>query len=142
LRGANSRVWVVLGDGECQEGQIWETAMLASRYQTDNLHAVVDVNGFQECRWPPPHRPSAPPVDNLAERWKAFGWQVWTVGGHDHRDLCRVLAAAAAASTQPSVVLALSRKGKGFPLIEANPLRFHCTTVTDAEHATLLRSLP
>jgi transketolase len=141
IGGASSHVWVVLGDGECQEGQVWEAAMLASRCRIGNLHAVVDVNGYQECQWPAPHPPNTPPVDNLAQRWQSFGWQVWTVDGHDHSELCRVFAAATAASTQPGVVLAQSRKGKGFPLIEANPLRFHCTSVTDDEHAMLLGTL-
>jgi transketolase len=141
VHAAGSHVWVVLGDGECQEGQVWETAMLASRYRAGNLHAVVDVNGFQECGWPPPHRSNAPPVDNLAQRWKSFGWRVWTVDGHDHRKLCRVFTAATVASARPTVVLARSRKGKGFSLIEANPLRFHCTTVTNQEHAALLETL-
>ena len=141
VRDAGRHVWVVLGDGECQEGQVWETAMLASRYRAGNLHAVVDVNGFQECGWPAPHPPDTPPVDNLAQRWKSFGWRVWNVDGHDHRKLCRVLAAAGAVSTRPTVVLSRSRKGKGAPLIEADPLRFHCTSVTDSEHAVLLGSL-
>jgi transketolase len=141
VRDADRHVWVVLGDGECQEGQVWETAMLASRYRVGNLHAVVDLNGFQECGWPAPHPPNTPPVDNLARRWESFGWRVWHVDGHDHRSLCRVFGAAAAVSACPTVVLSRSRKGKGFPLIEAHPLRFHCTTVTDEEHAVLLECL-
>jgi transketolase len=141
LRDADRHVWVVLGDGECQEGQVWETAMLASRCRVGNLHAVIDVNGFQECAWPAPHPPGTPPVDDLAQRWESFGWRVWNVDGHDYRRLCRVFAAATTVSACPTAVLARSRKGKGFPLIEADPLRFHCTTVTDEEHAVLLGSL-
>jgi transketolase len=141
LRTADRHVWVVLGDGECQEGQVWEAAMLASRYGAGNLHAVIDVNGFQECSWPAPHPWDTPPVDDLAQRWKAFGWRVWNVDGHDHQKLCRVFAAANAVSTRPTVIMSRSRKGKGVPVIEADPVRFHCTRVTDAEHALLLGSL-
>lgn len=141
MRGEDRHVWVVLGDGECQEGQVWEAAMLASRYGVGNLHAVVDVNGFQECAWPVPYPPNTPPVDNLTGRWESFGWRVHSVDGHDHRRLCRVFTAASAVPTGPTVVLSRSRKGKGFPLIEADPLRFHCTTVTDSEQATLLGCL-
>lgn len=141
VHGADRHVWVVLGDGECQEGQVWESAMLASRYRVGNLHAVVDVNGFQECGWPPPYPPDTPPVDNLAQRWASFGWRVWSVDGHDHQRLYRVFAAATGDSAGPTVVLSRSRKGNGFPLIEADPLRFHCTTVTDEEHAVLLDCL-
>jgi transketolase len=136
LRSAKRHVWVVLGDGECQEGEVWEAAMLAARHRVDNLHAVVDVNGFQECSWPP-YQPVTPPVENMAARWEAFGWRVLHADGHDYPQLLRTFRLATATIGCPAVVLARCRKGKGFPLIENDPVRFHCTSVTAAEQDRL-----
>ena len=146
------RTWVVLGDGECQEGQIWEAAMLAAQQQLGHLHAVIDHNRFQEWGWSPPagHREPreaqapAPPVVELAAKWRAFGWRVLEVDGHDLDALERTFAQAASSQPfdPPSVVIAHTVKGKGVPLVEQDPARFHCATVTAAEHQTLLASLP
>jgi transketolase len=135
LRDAGARVWVVLGDGECQEGQVWEAAMLAAQLGAGNLRAVIDHNRFQEWGW----RDAAPPVDQLADKWRAFGWRVREVDGHD-------LAALEAAVTDgdgdgPSLLIAHTIKGKGVPLVEAAPGRFHCDAVTADEHAAIVRSL-
>lgn len=139
LRGTGSRVWVVLGDGECQEGQVWETAMLAARVEAESLVAVVDVNGFQEWGWSASLAPD--PVPDIARKWAAFGWNVIEVDGHDHEALAAAYDEAAANVGAPSVILARTTKGKGVPLIERDPVRFHCTTVTDLEHAEIVRSL-
>ena len=137
LRARGPQVWVVLGDGECQEGQVWEAAMMASRYRVGNLHAVVDANGFQECAAPQLNGSGAPPVDSLAERWEAFGWRTRSVDGHDHDALAACLAEAGEPSRQPSLVVAHTVKGRGFPLIERDPLRFHCAALSPAEYAEL-----
>ena len=140
LRGRGPRIWVILGDGECQEGQVWEAALLAARLAADNLIAVVDANGFQEWGWS--RSPGArEPVPDLAGKWQAFGWRVLEVDGHDHEALAATFAAATAADGRPAMVLTRTVKGKGVPLVEADPVRFHCTTVTDLEHAEILRSL-
>lgn len=140
VQATDQQVWVVLGDGECQEGQIWEAAMLAAQLQLGNLHVVVDHNRFQEWGW---RRPATgaqpPPIDQLADKWRAFGWRVLEVDGHDFDALERSLGAACSAG--PSVVIAHTIKGKGVALIEADPMRFHCDAVTAAEHAAIVRSL-
>jgi transketolase len=139
LRGRGSRVWVVLGDGECQEGQVWETALLAARVEAENLVAVIDVNGFQEWGWNASAVPD--PIPEIRRKWAAFGWGVLEVDGHDHDALVSAYAVASAAIGQPTVILAQTIKGKGVPLAERDPVRFHCTTVTDVEHAEMVRSL-
>jgi transketolase len=139
LRGTGPRVWVILGDGECQEGQVWETAMLAARYGVDNVTAIVDVNGFQECGWTPPLDPA--PVPALDAKLTAFGWHVLTVDGHDHDALARTYAAATRIGGRPTAILARTVKGKSVPCVEADPVRYHCTTVTAAEHAAMLQGL-
>jgi transketolase len=140
LRGTGARAWVVLGDGECQEGQVWEAAMLAARYRVERLHAVVDANLYQEWGWSQsPETTSAHPVEDLAMKWAAFGWRVLEVNGHDHEALAATFEDAMSTSGQPSVVIAHTTKGKGFAQIEADPIRFHCATVSDEEHQELIR---
>jgi transketolase len=129
----NSRhVWVILGDGECQEGQIWEAAMLASRYKVANLHAVVDANGSQECGWA--HDPTLvqQPLPDAKAKWKAFGWRVTTVDGHNHRSLRRSIKAAVR-SDIPTVLLARTIKGRGVSALEKTQL--HCGQLSDVEYA-------
>ncbi|HEY0193998.1 MAG TPA: transketolase [Kofleriaceae bacterium] len=135
-RGTGQQVWVVLGDGECQEGQIWEAAMLAAQTGASNLHAVVDHNRFQEWGWA-----AGPPIDQLADKWRAFGWRVIEVDGHDLAALERVVGAPRDDATGPSVIIAHTIKCKGVPLIEAAPARFHCDAATADEHAEIVRSL-
>lgn len=134
-----TRVWVVLGDGECQEGQVWEAAMLAARLSVPNLNAIVDANGFQEWGWTQDTARSAPPVERLDDKWRAFGWQVLHADGHDHDQLVAKLATAAA-FREPTVIIAHTTKGRGFAMAESDPIRFHCTTLDADDHARLLKS--
>ncbi|MDY7091523.1 MAG: 1-deoxy-D-xylulose-5-phosphate synthase N-terminal domain-containing protein [Acidobacteriota bacterium] len=138
------QVWVVLGDGECQEGQVWEAAMLAARLGLTNLTAVIDANGYQEYGWAPQGDPC--PVPDLPAKLRAFGWRVTEVDGHDHGNLAQVFDQIITSSEEPgarspAAVVARTVKGKGVPLAEADPLRFHCTTVTQEEHHRMLAGL-
>jgi transketolase len=139
LRGMDQHVWVVLGDGECQEGQVWEAAMLAARYRVERLHAVIDVNKFQEWGWSYSPEVNSEPLEQLVQKWSSFGWRVFEVDGHDYESLTTTLLSAAALKDQPSIVIAKTVKGKGYPTIEADPTRFHCTTVSAQEHEELLQ---
>ncbi len=142
LRDSGQSVWVVLGDGECQEGQVWEAAMLAARCGLDRVHAIVDCNRFQEWGWAPTTGEAHPaPVDQMAAKWRAFGWHVAECDGHDVQALEHTCAGVRAHRGQPSVVLAHTRKGKGVAMAEQEPTRFHCETVTPAEHASIMASL-
>jgi transketolase len=131
-------VWVILGDGECQEGQVWEAAMLAARYRLGHLHAIVDLNGYQEWGWHDAPHVDREPIPHAADKWRAFGWHVVDVDGHDHEALADAYVAAADPE-RPSVVLAHTIKGKGYPLLESDPIRFHCATLTAAEAAEVRR---
>ena len=151
VRSTEQRVWVVLGDGECQEGQIWEAAMLAAQVRLGNLHVVIDHNRFQEWGWNRPETAGTAeadarplPIDRMADKWQAFGWRVLEVDGHDFDALERAFRDAAGRGVHdlgPSVVIAHTLKGKGVPMIEADPVRFHCGAVTAAEHEEIVRSL-
>jgi transketolase len=136
-----AHVWVVLGDGECQEGQVWEAAMFAARYSLSNLHIVIDANGAQEIGWQ--HEPSLPqePITNLANKWRSFGWIVHELDGHDQCGLKTTLLALREERCAPSVVIARTRKGCGVKLIEDDPIRYHCVSVDKQEHEALLAGL-
>ena len=108
------RVYALLGDGELEEGQVWEAAMAAAKYQLDHLCAVVDVNGLQIAG--PTEK--VMPTEPLDEKFAAFGWNVVSCDGHDFDSIAAALAAARAASGRPTVVLARTVKGKGVSFME------------------------
>jgi transketolase len=137
LRNADSHVWVILGDGECQEGQVWEAALVAARYRLHRLHAVVDANRWQECRSPGADH-AQPPIELAHDIWTAVGWRVFSADGHDHDSLSHACATAASVPDRPSVVIANTVKGKGFKMLEANPARFHCASFSLPDHIALL----
>jgi transketolase len=110
LDNFDSRVYVLLGDGELGEGQVWEAAMAAKKYQLDNLVAIVDQNGYQQTG------PTAEVLDlrPLAPRWEAFGWAAQEINGHDLKEVLGAFQKAAATKGKPSVIIA--RTVKGWPI--------------------------
>lgn len=109
-----SRVFVILGDGEVQEGQVWEAAMTAAKYKLDNLVAVVDCNNLQVdgfCS-------EIMPVEPLDKKWAAFGWEVIKIDGHDMEQVVAALAQARQAEGKPVCILAKTVKGKGVSYME------------------------
>lgn len=112
VTGHNYRVFVVLGDGECDEGQVWEAAMSAAHYRLDNLTAVIDFNGVQLDG---PTR-DIMQLDPFREKWAAFGWQVEVADGHDLEDLTTTLARRP--SDRPKAVVARTVKGCGVSFME------------------------
>jgi transketolase len=125
LNGLDYRVYVLLGDGECEEGQIWEAAMAAAHFRADNLIAMVDYNKYQETG--PISREMA--LEPFAGKWHAFGWHVQEVDGHDILALMRAFAAAQEVEGRPSVVIAHTVKGKGVSFVEAD-YTFHGRALT------------
>ena len=116
LNNIDYRVYVLLGDGECQEGQIWEAAMAASHFKADNLIAIVDYNKYQESG--PISREMA--LEPFAEKWCSFGWHAEEVDGHDIGAIIETLKAVQDVKGQPSVVIAHTVKGKGVSFVEAD----------------------
>jgi transketolase len=110
------RVYVLTGDGECDEGQVWEAAMSAAHYKTDALTAIVDYNKYQQTG--PIAREMA--LEPFADKWKAFGWHVEEADGHDVKDLHRALACARLIRGRPQVVIAHTKKGKGVSFMESD----------------------
>ena len=114
LDGAGYRVYALMGDGEIEEGQIWEAAMSAAKYGLSNLCGIVDVNGLQIDGRTADVMPSEP----LDKKFEAFGWNVIKADGHDFDSLRAALAAAKAEKSRPSVILAKTVKGKGVSFME------------------------
>lgn len=133
LRATGRHVWVVLGDGECQEGQVWEAAMLAARYQVENLHAVIDCNGAQECGWRHDDALEQSPLPDGSAKWSAFGWSAKDIDGHSCFELDQWINEAALSSGRPTVALAQTRKGRGVTLFESAPEKYHCKELSEEE---------
>jgi transketolase len=121
LNGLAYNVFVLLGDGECEAGQVWEAAMAAAHFETDNLVAILDYNKYQETG--PISREMA--LEPLAEKWKSFGWQVFEADGHDIEDLTEKLERAVSFREKPCIVIAHTVKGKGVSFVEKDPPAFH-----------------
>ena len=106
--------YVLLGDGECDEGQIWEAAMAAAHYGLDNLTVIVDRNRIQNDRF----TDEVMKLEPFADKWKAFGWNVLKIDGHDFASLIDAFASARKHSNQPTVIIADTVKGKGISFME------------------------
>ncbi len=116
LNNLHYHVYVLLGDGECEEGQIWEAAMAASHFKIDTLTAILDYNKYQETG--PISREMA--LEPLVEKWKSFGWYVLEADGHDITDLREKINIARAPRGRPSIIIAHTVKGKGVSFVEAD----------------------
>jgi transketolase len=136
LDGRPSRTFVMLGDGETQEGQVWESAMAGAFHKLDNVVAIVDYNGIQLDGFVKDIMEVAP----LADKWRAFGWHTLEINGHDFPAIQNAFREAAATKGKPTVLVAHTIKGKGVSFMENNP-KFHGTAPTPAEVQLALQEL-
>lgn len=123
------RVYVVLSDGECDEGSVWEAAMVAAHHKLDRLTAIVDRNGLSLDG----RTEDLLALEPFAEKWRSFGWHVLEVDGHDFRQLHAALEEARATVGRPSVVIAKTVKGKGVPFMEGNAAYHSGPTLAGAQ---------
>ena len=130
------RVYTVIGDGESEEGQVWEASMFASHYKLDNLCVILDLNGLQidgpitEVMNPTPHD----------KKFEAFGFHVITIDGHDFEQIEAAFAEAEATKGQPTVIIAKTTKGKGVSFME-NAVNWHGAAPNDEKHALAIEEL-
>ncbi len=136
LDSKNYRVYVLLGDGECDEGQVWEAAMAAAHFEVDNLVAIVDNNGQQIDGW----NRDVMNLEPFNKKWEAFGWHVIEVDGHDLTQLTQAFEQAKLVEGQPTVIIAHTTKGKGVSFMENNP-DFHGKAPNAEEVEIALREL-
>ncbi len=136
LDNSPSRAYVVLGDGEIQEGQIWEAAMFAGDKHVDNIVAIVDYNHIQLDGFVD----DIMPLDPLPDKWRSFNWHAIEVEGNDIASLQKGFAEAADTKGKPTVLIAHTIKGKGVSFMENNP-KFHGTAPTQQEMELALKEL-
>jgi transketolase len=117
LRGSDARVFVMLGDGELQEGEIWEAAMAAGHYELGNLCAIVDYNKMQSDDL----NERIMRLEPLDAKWRAFNWHAITIDGHDFDAIAAAFAEARATRDRPTIVIANTIKGKGVSYMEGVP---------------------
>ena len=129
-------VYVMVGDGETDEGQIWEAAAAASHYKLDNLTALLDrnrlqIDGFTE---------DVMSLEVVSERWRAFGWNVIEIDGHNMREILDALHKADAHKKQPTMIILHTVKGKGVSFME-NKAEYHGVAPTDEEYEKAMKEL-
>lgn len=129
LDGSDSRVFCVVGDGEMNEGQIWEAAMAGAAYKADNLVAIIDFNGVQATDV----SDKVMPVGQVGEKWKSFGWNVIEIDGHNMIEILDALDAAKACKGKPTAIIAHTVKGKGFTFAEGKAA-YHNAALTESEY--------
>jgi transketolase len=135
LQGSGRRVYVMLSDAECNEGSVWEAAMFAAQHMLSNLVAVIDLNGQQALGASRGILDLSP----MADRWRAFRWDVQEVDGHDRDTVTRTLHNFSAdATSQPHVVVAHTVFGKGVSFMERQ-LKWHYWPMSDDEYRTAIR---
>jgi transketolase len=127
--GLDMRAYCLLGDGEVQEGNVWEAAMAAAKFQLDGLVAIIDQNGLQGGIT----AEVMPSLEPLADKWRAFGWHVLEIDGHDLGQIVAALTSARSHKGQPSVIIAHTVKGKGISFMEGN-VSWHSGTVGKDEY--------
>ncbi|MCR5006751.1 MAG: transketolase [Clostridiales bacterium] len=129
LDGSDSRVFCIVGDGELNEGQIWEAAMAAAAHKVDNLVAIVDRNKVQATDT----TDKVLVNDQIADKWAAFGWNVIEIDGHDMVQILDALDAAKACKGKPTAIIADTIKGKGFPFAEGKAA-YHNAAMNEEEY--------
>nr|WP_297208918.1 transketolase [Thermodesulfovibrio sp.] len=136
LSGIPARVYCLLGDGEIQEGQVWEAAMTASHYKIDNLCAIIDHNNLQIDG----HCTEVMNIEPVDEKFKAFGWNVFTIDGHNMSEIVSALDDAEKIKEKPTMIVAKTIKGKGVSIFEGKA-KYHGVAPTKEELEIALKEL-
>lgn len=136
LKGGNQTYYVLCGDGESQEGQIWEAAMFAAKYHLGNLIAFTDRNRLQTDG----NTEDVMPLEPLREKWASFGWQTYEIDGHDFNQIVETVTLAKANRSRPAMIIANTIKGKGVSFME-NVALWHGTPPSREQHDLALHEL-
>ncbi len=136
LQQKKSNVFVVIGDGESQEGMVWEAAMTAAKYKLDNLIAFLDYNHIQSSGYMEPIMP----IEPVTSKWESFGFRVFQVNGHSMEDLISVIEMAKQVKNMPVMIVAHTTKGQGVSYMENNPA-WHSKLPTQAEYEQAIAEL-
>ncbi len=137
LSGKTHWVFVLLSDGECDEGSNWEAILFAAHHKLDNLIAIVDYNKYQALTTVA----GTLDLEPFAEKWKSFGWEVREVNGHDHAEIKNALKDLPAIEDKPTVIIAHTIKGKGVSFMEENAVLWHYRCARGEEFEAALKEL-
>jgi transketolase len=137
LDGSDFRVYVIVGDGECEQGQVWEAVMYAGNHGLDNLTLVVDRNGYQQTA----AVDNIQPLDPLEGKLDAFHWQVRSIDGHSLSEVADAFEWARGVKDRPQAILAKTVKGKGISYLEERQSSFHGKPVPPEEEAKALEEI-
>lgn len=131
------RIFVLMSDGECNEGTIWESALFAAHHKLDNLVVIVDYNGQQGLG------ESKDIINNepFKDKWTAFGWQVKEVNGHDFSSIEKILSHVPLKINKPSIIIAKTTKGKGVSFMEHDPLSWHYKNPNEEQYHLAITEL-
>jgi transketolase len=137
MKNKKEKIYVMLGDGECDEGQVWEAALSAAHYELDNLIAIVDANGLQIDGF----TKDIMGTESLTEKFQAFNWNVIEIDGHDYKQIISAFEAAQKRMNgKPTVIIARTIKGKGVSFME-NKVEWHGKAPNDEEMVIALKDL-
>jgi len=132
----NYKIYVLIGDGECQEGSVWEASMAAAHHRLDNLIVILDKNQVQETGF----TKEVMNIDPAAEKWKAFGFEVFEIDGHDMAEIVMALDKADSVQNKPIMIIANTIKGKGVSFMELN-YKFHGKAPDETQYKKALQEL-
>ena len=136
VRGLNFRVWVLLGDGEVQEGQVWEAVSYAGLHRIGNLTAIMDYNKLQLCEF----TDKVLPVELVGKCWETLGWKVFEVDGHSVPSLVEIMEKVKNIENSPTLIIAHTLKGKGISFME-NRVEWHSRAPNKEEMKKALKEL-
>ena len=134
--GKDYRIFVLMSDGECEEGSVWEAAMFAAHHKLDNLIGIIDYNKLQAFG----RTNEIMALEPLKEKWSAFGWQVKEVNGHNFSEIEKSLSKIPFRKGKPSLLIAHTIKGKGVSFME-DKLEWHYKNLTEADYKLVLKKL-
>jgi len=129
LQSSNRRVFVLVSDAECNEGSLWEAVMFAAHHKMSNLVAVIDLDGQQALGY----TEQVLALENMAERWRSFGWDVHEIDGHDPKSIQQTIADLDVGSGPPHVLIARTVFGKGVSFMERQ-IKWHYLPMSDSEY--------
>lgn len=136
LQNTNQRVYSIVGDGEMQEGQVWEAAMFASHHKLNNLTVIADYNKLQSDAT----NAEICALEPLSEKWRSFGWQVIEIDGHNHDEIFHALTSKTNITT-PTIIIAHTTKGKGVDFMENSPLWHGSVTLSEEQFFSAMKAL-
>jgi transketolase len=136
LDGGDARVYVLISDGELNEGQVWEAALAAAKFNLDNLIVILDYNNLQLDGW----CNDVMPIEPIADKWRAFNWEVFEMDGHNMGEIIQTIKIAQSIKSRPSIIIAHTIKGKGVSYME-NKCEWHGKPPNDEQYEQAIREL-